>query len=317
MNDLHAGIVEISIRDFRGIDNLDISFKSPSGYPTQVAVLAGPNGCGKTAVLEACLLAGKHEGLVRGKSGKDAVRRGADDYRIDVTIQVQNKIWQVRATSDGKGQLCVPFVYFSSWRAPLLVGSLGITAGKRGKRPASNEDNRLWIVKQFLVNARAHEFFPSRQPANSSRYETVIHDLNRVWEMFYSGQSFTVEPISDDPYEGFDVFLIGPDDLRLPLDLLSSGQLELFTFAGGLLLKNVPQGIILIDEPELHLDPQWHRTILRVFQFLKPEWQLIVATHSPEIYDSVRSFERQFLVPADDPRAKAWAMQTAAKEDDE
>jgi len=314
---LHAGITDISIRDFRGIDNLHISFKGPSEYPTQVAVLAGPNGCGKTAVLEACLLASKHDGLVRGESGTDAIRLGANDYQIDVTIRVQNDIRQCRATSKGKGQTFVPFVYFSSWRAPQLVGSLGITAGKRGKRPARSEQNRLWNIKQFLVNARAHEFFPKRQQANSSRYAEAIHDLNRVWAKFYPGQTFTVEPISDDPEEGFDVFLVGPKDYRLPLDVLSSGQLELFSFAGGLLLEEFSQGIILIDEPELHLDPQWHRSIIRAFQFLKPECQVVVATHSPEIYDSVRSFERHFLVPLEDARARAWSVQAEAREDDE
>jgi len=317
MTKLHAGITEISIRDFRGIDSLDIAFKGPSEYPTQVAVLAGPNGCGKTAVLEACLLAGRYDVLVRGKSGTEAIRRGAEDYVIDVTIQLQNDVRKVRATSKGKGQAFVPFMYFSSWRAPQLVGSLSITSGKRGRHPAKTEENRLWNIKQFLVNARAHQLFPSRQPGVEPRYETAMHDLNRVWEMFYPGQSFTVEPISNDPDEGFDVFLIGPDGFRLPLDLLSSGQLELFSFAGGLLVEEFPQGIILIDEPELHLDPQWHRTVLRAVSLLKPECQVVAATHSPEIYDSVRSFERHFLVPTDDPRARAWSMQTAVKEDDE
>ena len=41
--------------------------------------------------------------------------------------------------------------------------------------------------------------------------------------------------------------------------------------------------ILLIDEPELHLDPQWHRQVLKALKFLKPECQIIVATHSAEI----------------------------------
>ncbi len=124
--------------------------------------------------------------------------------------------------------------------------------------------------------------------------------------MFYPAQSFVVEPVSDDPEGGFDMFLNRPNQPRLAVDLLSSGQIELLTFAGDLITSNWPQGIILIDEPELHLDPQWHRQVLKTLKFLKPECQIIVATHSPEIYDSVLSFERHFLVPDDDPRAKAW-----------
>ncbi len=134
--------------------------------------------------------------------------------------------------------------------------------------------------------------------------------------MFYPGQWFTVEPVSDEPESGFDIFLNRPNQPKLAIDLLSSGQIELFTFAGDLITSKWAQGIIVIDEPELHLDPQWHRQVLKALQFLKPECQIIVATHSPEIYDSVLSFERHFLVPEDDPRAKVWEKAIGAKEDE-
>ena len=71
-------------------------------------------------------------------------------------------------------------------------------------------------------------------------------------------------------------------------------------------------GFVLIDEPELHLDPQWHRVILRALRRLQPHSQFIVATHSPEIYDSVFSFQRHLLIPKDDPRMKSWSAQDLA-----
>lgn len=307
MSERHAGISEIVIRDFRGIEDLRLAFHQPSGYPTQVGVIGGPNGSGKTAVLEACLLAAGQEKLVVGKAGADAIRIGADDYTIEVTIQVQKqkRTWTAHANSRIPERSEVPFVYFSSWRAPQLVGSLGITAGKRGKRPSKSEQNRLLNVKQFLVNARAHEFFPKSSKPTTSRFEAVSQNINHVWNLFFPGQSFLVEPVGDQPEDGFDVFLVR-GDMRLPIDVLSSGQLEIFMLAGGLALEEFQQGIILIDEPELHLDPQWHRTLLKALLYLKPDSQILVATHSAEIFDSVKSFERYFLVPESDPRAKGW-----------
>ena len=50
-------LTELSIRDFRGIDKLDLVFRRPDGQPNSLVVLAGPNGSGKTAVLEAALIA--------------------------------------------------------------------------------------------------------------------------------------------------------------------------------------------------------------------------------------------------------------------
>ena len=121
-------------------------------------------------------------------------------------------------------------------------------------------------------------------------------------------QSFSVEVVhSKERRRGsFDVFLCSSDDIRLEVDLLSSGQLELFLFLSTLALNEGGEGIIFIDEPELHLDPQWHRLILRCLMRIQPRAQLVVATHSPEIYDQARSYERHFLASDDDPRARIW-----------
>jgi len=112
---------------------------------------------------------------------------------------------------------------------------------------------------------------------------------------------------SDVPGRGaFDVFLKLPDGSSLEVDILSAGQIELFLFLAALVLNDDRYGLIFIDEPELHLDPQWHALIVRSLMELQPRAQFIVATHSPEIYDAAMSYERHFLVPEDDPRARIW-----------
>lgn len=309
MDSLHAGIREIRIENFRGIDCLDLSYVGPNDYPTQVVVLGGPNGCGKTAVLEACLMVTGHKRLVLGPSGSDAIRVGTDDYRIEATIQVQSQQTRVGCNSSGGGWEVVPCRYFSSWRAPSLVGSVGITVGEINFGPPPMEDERLQRIKQLLVNARAYELFPSGGSGDEnteSRFSHTMDELNDVWQRFYPSQTFSVEAVKNDPTAGFDVFVTSGKQGRLPVDSLSSGQMELFVLAGTLILDKLEEGIVLIDEPELHLDPQWHRLLLRMLALLKPRSQVVVATHSPEVYDSVRSFERHFLVPSDDPRTESW-----------
>lgn len=52
---------------------------------------------------------------------------------------------------------------------------------------------------------------------------------------------------------------------------------------------NEAEGIVVIDEIDLHIHPEWQWKILNVFQTLFPKIQFIVATHSPMIISSARN----------------------------
>lgn len=294
----------LHIEGFRGVDSLDLSFVGPNDRPSRVVVIMGPNGSGKTTVLEAGLIACGQSKLLRGSNGKQAIRIGANDYLIRAEFQADSNPYSREYRSATTPDSCgfVSSSYFSSWRAPKLVGALSVTAGRKGKRPYPSEENRLWLIKQSLVNAKAYVSMSSYSTNESSQYDRLIGTVNKIWHMFNPNtqESFAVEPAGDTPDDGFDVFLNRKDGTRVCLDSLSSGQLELFLLAGSVLPSEQQESIVFIDEPELHLDTQWHRLILQAMQKLRPESQIIVGTHSPEIYESVMSYERHFLLPADE-----------------
>ena len=80
------------------------------------------------------------------------------------------------------------------------------------------------------------------------------------------------------------------------LDGLSSGQKELVSllFLVWLHSQDGPR-IVLIDEPELHLNAQWHRRLVRWLGDLAPHNQYILATHSEEIFGAVDKRHRILL----------------------
>jgi len=86
------------------------------------------------------------------------------------------------------------------------------------------------------------------------------------------------------------------DDIRL--DELSTGEQQLFIRALGLKMMDLHNCIILIDEPELSLHPNWQNQILRVYQNIAQQGdnQLIVATHSPQIVSSAPNNSLRILV---------------------
>lgn len=63
-------------------------------------------------------------------------------------------------------------------------------------------------------------------------------------------------------------------------------------------LKETP-GVILIDEVDLHLHPQWQQRILKDLTELFPNVQFIVTTHAPAVINSVR---RESLIALDEHR---------------
>jgi len=99
------------------------------------------------------------------------------------------------------------------------------------------------------------------------------------------------------------------DGARLcSVDQTSSGEIELLSFAGWLVLHDFKDGLLLIDEPELHLHPQWQATILSALRELSPEAQFIVASHADAVWDQTPGYARFLLVPETDPRSRAWRM---------
>ncbi len=81
-------------------------------------------------------------------------------------------------------------------------------------------------------------------------------------------------------------------------DSLSSGQKEIIStlFLIGRYGQKYP-GIVLIDEPELHLNAEWHRSLIREICKSAPGNQYIIATHSEDIFASVDQDRTMLLVP--------------------
>ena len=79
---------------------------------------------------------------------------------------------------------------------------------------------------------------------------------------------------------------------------LSSGEKQLFVRALTLKMINANNSIILIDEPEISLHPKWQQKILKVYERIGDNNQIIVATHSPHIVSSAKP-ESVFLLNKD------------------
>ncbi len=82
-----------------------------------------------------------------------------------------------------------------------------------------------------------------------------------------------------------------------PFTMLSDGYRNLLGMVGDIAFRcaelnphNVQKtsGLVLIDEPELHLHPKWQRNLIPALRKAFPNVQFVLATHSPLILGDVR-----------------------------
>lgn len=308
-------IHRIRIERFRRIQEpLELDFTAPRGDACSTVVLAGPNGSGKTSILEAVLLGLKQERLIvrdeeksrREEHWRTVLPPGAQ-IDIDVSLdggppQRWRRTWDVfeappfRAPVEPDGALAVE--YFSSWRTPELVGAVKPLIG-RGGRPRDNESNRLWRLKQRVNDERARAGYPQPSFPAINKADEWLEAINKAWRRFHADEGTIIDAQIADPDDEellADLYVMKDGKRVCSIDQVSSGELELLSFAGWIILNGFDGGLLVIDEPELHLHPQWQSTFLPALRELSPKTQFLVASHSSAVWDQAYSFERFMLV---------------------
>lgn len=90
---------------------------------------------------------------------------------------------------------------------------------------------------------------------------------------------------------------------------LSSGEKQLFLRTLAIKMLEPENSIILIDEPEISLHPKWQQNIIKVYEKIGKNNQIIVATHSPHILGSVP--KENIIILSKDDKGKVQALNSS------
>jgi predicted ATP-binding protein involved in virulence len=101
--------------------------------------------------------------------------------------------------------------------------------------------------------------------------------------------------------------VVNKDKTKLAIDQLSDGEKCCIAMMGDLARRMAianpdksdsldSSGIVLIDEIELHLHPEWQRSIVPSLRGVFPNVQFIITTHSPQVLGEVRDMQIVKLV---------------------
>ncbi|MCD4783597.1 MAG: AAA family ATPase [Candidatus Eremiobacteraeota bacterium] len=191
-----------------------------------------------------------------------------------------------------------PLLYFHSFRK-IQEGNpeLGMIAEGEShpRKPWERYNNesqtskfKLEILRLMMSKANLFE------DIDDKKAQEALDKLNQLIEKYAGGKIAKLRSSKDSTIE----FRIEPTGggPSYTFDGLSSGQKEIIStfFLIWKYTKDIP-GIILIDEPELHLNAEWHRDYIHQLHKLAPHNQYIIATHSEDVFSSVPPDRRILL----------------------
>ena len=194
--------------------------------------------------------------------------------------------------------LLPPFLYFHSYRK-VQEGNPELGMMVEGARP--HRRTRFRPVAEMAISSFKLEILRSMM-SRASLFETLdveeadelVDRLNDLVDVYAGGRIEKLRPSPDNTVE----FRITPSagGPSFAFDGLSSGQKEIISTLF-LIWRYTREraGIVLIDEPELHLNAEWHRGLVRQLHELVPDNQYIIATHSEDVFSSVEEDRRLLL----------------------
>lgn len=272
-------------------------------------VLLGENGCGKSTILRAIALALAGDDDRAVPAAERLLRSGATSGAIELTIG--GDTYRTEMVRDGRRVRVVPRqitpVQSGTCLAltfPALRGSSRTSSrGPSSPRPAQpgvedvlpiltgTVDRRLDSLKQWVINTAWAEEQDGRE--RGGLHDTFFQLVDRATP----GPRIAFSRIDR---ESWDVMMETVDG-EVPLDFISQGMSSVLSWAGAVLqrlyevnLDTRPEhgnALVLVDEIDAHLHPQWQRHIIPIIRKELPGLQVVATSHSPLIAGSLRAGE--------------------------
>jgi energy-coupling factor transporter ATP-binding protein EcfA2 len=276
-------------------------------------LLLGDNGVGKSSLLKAVATAivGKEAApfasrLVRGDAKSAAVTlttsRG-DPYRTEIqhsdTSPLVNSIPVRPLEKEGWLVLGFPPLRTVSWERPATHEALG-RASAIDVLPlvSGGADPRLDQLKSWLLHLDHNMQSQTTAPSLRERYRRLWAEFFRVVARITPGVKLapsSVDAINRQVY-------VKTDDGEVRIEAVSQGMQSLMGWIGILLQRLFEvygndedplqrYALVLVDEIDAHMHPQWQQTLVGTLKKLFPHAQFIASSHSPLVVSGLAKEE--------------------------
>jgi len=302
------------IRDLSIRNALPVQYFSVENL-ADVVVIAGPNGVGKTRLLERLVNHLRNlnpdpnvEGVIEATAPEERAPWGKST--LDLASPSDMALFRTTLTqSRRRQQWRSSLVNFESDRTVTTIQPLQFS----WDMVDPNEEQIGWETTFGYMRDRfqdtLHSMFRMIE-AQKQGYGTRAIELGRQG---FASMNLNYTDVME-PFKEVFTLLLGPKELvdpsaRLqqlqyrmgdeifPLQSLSSGEREVVNIAFGFLLRRPSDCIVLFDEPELHLHPELSHRLTQALQRIGARNQFFLSTHSPDVITAAIDQSVIFIAP--------------------
>ena len=284
-------VKKLQFNDHKVLKNVEVDFTNEHGEPLEIVVFIGDNGTGKTQLLSS-IISSIGCGLT------------SDEFKaIESGVEITREELNVSLIVDIDG--CKSNLDMVEW-------------ARAAERAYKKKSSIIWMPSELNIegNAKYNEGMQSNgfiEYANQWSLDDVGNYIVKIIdEAVYANRDKPPREAIEDMAKmindifkilnlDFELIGVATDDAKTPkfrnsfsgeefdINSLSTGEKQLFLRILSLRRLKVSDAIIIIDEPETSLHPEWQRKIVEVYKKVGENNQLIFATHSPFIVGSVPS----------------------------
>ncbi|MBU3097096.1 AAA family ATPase [Acinetobacter baumannii] len=286
-------IRNLEINGIGGITYLNLKFDD------QMNIICGPNGIGKTTILECIAHCFTQQSTNILKKNAKLINAGIIKADLSINEQEAYPIQininsfvpeQDSYISSGRNDLAKSLISlkvnrnFSYQRIDAITRDPDFdlyNIASKAKNGTENHDIKGWFIRRHLYSAHPEAL-----------NEEQLYNLQLARECFsILNKNFIFSRVKPDTN---DIMLNTPNG-EVYFEYLSSGFKSTISIIFGIIKEiehrfkephikaDLFDGIILIDELELHLHPEWQAKIVDALTVIFPLAQFFVTTHSPHI----------------------------------